>query len=151
MLDKWDGSKPKYKLVQTASEMLREFYQHSAKRGQISEALERVDSLGTIDTTLTHYLIRMPDKVPMQSFGTYMRLLDRAFSNSACTIYSARSLYHRMVGMIKGSEDMGIGPKRIEFYKAVLQRLDKEVCMSIEDPLPPDHPYLQRRLENDGI
>lgn len=143
LLNRWDAERPRYMLVEDAAKMLRSFYTKGARSSQINDALDKIESIGAVSIEMSYYIFRAAETIPQESYWSYLRLVDRAFAEDACSRHNAESAYHTLVGLIEESEKKGEKEERTQFFKNVLKRIDKEVCTTMSNPLPPDHPYLK--------
>jgi len=118
--------------------IMEERYVVEANREQIGECLRTAaERYSTVNSDFASVMDMIIEKVPEESFGIYVTLLERAFSDNSITGYNAEKIYHKVVSLI------GEHLARAKFLKSVLRVVDREVCSSIEDALPHDHPYLR--------
>lgn len=110
-----------------------------ARKGQISRCLETAALFQSMHSELAAALTNIVEQVPEESFEVYTRLIKKAFAENSFTNYRANAFYRDLAGLIDKYNGMA------GFLKSVLRAVDKEICTSIENPLPPDHPYLNNK------
>jgi len=118
--------------------VLSEAYLKESGKDQLIAGLGVMASIfGTLPSDFAYLLPGIVEDVPEAGFDVYNQLVERAFSDNSITNYHAERFYNKLVGLIDEHLD------RIGFLKSVLKVVDKEVCTSIKDALPHDHPYLK--------
>jgi len=137
LLNKWDKGKVKYKLAKDALAILRECYINDYGYDQITQAIEKVESIGVMTSEMASYVFRIVDKIPGKSVENYLKLVERVFANNSCTPHEANKVYSGMIDLI--NEQLN----NARFYKRVLRIIDKELCGDVE-ALPSGHPYINK-------